>query len=144
MGATAYSGTIIFLLGQSRTEVTISYVPSLTDLRTFANYIHQHSTAKIESITFHITEYLDGLDESEGDFHDLDLKGVFSMKNQSPEPDENPFKQFHLPAPKATLFENKPKIGYRIIQDYGEAVAAAFGAVTQKAYVFRHGAMIGG
>ena len=84
-------------IDQSRVEVDLSYVPSLASLETFATYLHQYTTAKVESITLHTTKYLDGLEESLGDYKDLDLKGVIGMKNYTPDAGEYPFRQYHLP-----------------------------------------------
>lgn len=144
MGATVYSGTIVFLIDQSRVEVDISYVPSLASLETFAIYIHQYTTAKVESVTLHTTKYLDGLDESLGDYHDLDLKGVIGLKNHTPDVDEYPYRQFHLPAPKGGMFELIANVGLRVKTTDGDNIASEYANLTGKDYHFTRGALIGG
>lgn len=147
MAQTSYSGAITFELETRRETTHLSRVPSKAALFAYAVFLHQYTNAQIESIDFTASEYYEGAYPANpsGDNKDMTFRALIVLRLSNPQPDEHPYKQLIIPAPKLGMFENlEPAIGYRVKKADGEAIAAAYSTLTGKLYTFQRGVLTGG
>lgn len=135
-----YSGAIVLQRNQQKALIELSYAPTFQSVQTFAGVLHTLTTADIVKYTF--TQSDDPqLTGTGGDYNDLSLAAMFSLRRTDPQADVK-FRKFRLPAPKMEIFEFIQDRGYRIKQSYGDTLAAAFSTLFGEEFVFDSGWLV--
>jgi hypothetical protein len=137
------SGNILYVRGYKREVVFYPLVTSLAAIQTFADEIQTLTNAGTEDVTFSQTEELNR-PESSIPIEDTELEARISLRRTNPEPDEYPYRQVHIPAPKQSMFEFIDGKGYRVKDIIGEQVATAYSTLSGKTFEFVNGWLCGG
>ena len=137
--ATSYTGTITFQIGSARHVMTLPKVGAFGKVQTFAQFLHQHSSAGISDMAL-IQSTDPELTEESGTYHDLGL--ILKVKLTRINNSQRETAWIRLPAPNATDLEHTAR-GYRLKPALGAAYADAYNALTGETWQFAEGWVTG-
>jgi len=140
---TTKSGNILYVRGHKREVVFYPLVSSLSALQSYADQIQTLTNAGTEDVSFTQTEEL-SRPESPIPVEDTDVEARISLRRTNPDPEEYPYRQVHIPAPKQSMFEFIDGKGYRVKETIGQQVATAYSIMTGKTFEFVNGWLCGG
>lgn len=132
------TGSITFQQGEYLAKMHLPRAASLDALRTFANALAAYTEAAIVEINFTQTEAITNVPSSGNCVLDM-----YALNTLHGETGKTRSVNVAVPAPKANLFETVAGEGIKVTTAKGNALAAAYSALTGETFTFVKGRLFG-